>query len=397
MGRTITVIIPTREREDTLKYSLSTVSRLDYDGLEIIVSDNCSSDNTREIVNSFADKRIRYINTGKRVSMTANWEFALSHVSNEWLTVIGDDDGLLSDSLVRMNEIVDETKAHAVRSATCSYFWPGLAGAEVGTLVVPVCDHLEIRSSKEWLGKVAFGKRSYTSLPMLYNGGFVSMQTIRDAMVNSKFYYSSIPDVFSSVRLAHVLDSYAFSHRPLAINGASKHSTGSSTFSRNTTADSPARKFLQEGNIPFHPTYPMNEDGSYPRSFHAILFECMAQVASLDGSMLQISLEKQLKVIMANAGSHRTEVEAWSRAFAKHNQLQFEINQIDRYDAFWKTHSLRFASLRSNLSSVKASPVGNVLQAAENADAILKSPGSWLTRAATSLYGKAKNTVYRVN
>ncbi len=72
-----TVIIPTRERADTLYYSLKTCVTQDYDDLEILVSDNFSQDNTREVVESFKDPRIRYINTGKRVSMSDNWEFAV--------------------------------------------------------------------------------------------------------------------------------------------------------------------------------------------------------------------------------------------------------------------------------------------------------------------------------
>ena len=58
------VIIPTRERSDTLQSSLKTCVGQDYDNLEIIVSDNFSTDNTREVVESFDDPRIRYINTG---------------------------------------------------------------------------------------------------------------------------------------------------------------------------------------------------------------------------------------------------------------------------------------------------------------------------------------------
>ena len=78
-----TVVIPTRERCDTLEHSLRTCVTQDYDNLEILISDNFSQDRTREVVESFNDKRIRYINTGKRLSMTDNFEFALSHVKPE--------------------------------------------------------------------------------------------------------------------------------------------------------------------------------------------------------------------------------------------------------------------------------------------------------------------------
>ena len=49
--------------------------------LDILVSDNFSKDSTEEVVGDIRDPRIRYVNTGKRVCMSHNWEFALSNVS----------------------------------------------------------------------------------------------------------------------------------------------------------------------------------------------------------------------------------------------------------------------------------------------------------------------------
>jgi len=67
-----TVIVPTRERADVLGPALKTVVEQDYDNLRILVSDNFSNDSTRDMVESFRDPRIIYINTGKRLSMSLN-------------------------------------------------------------------------------------------------------------------------------------------------------------------------------------------------------------------------------------------------------------------------------------------------------------------------------------
>ena len=103
----ITVIIPTRERPDTLEMSLRTVTAQNYDNLEIIVSDNFSCDNTEAVVRRNQDPRIKYINTRKRVSMSHNYEFALAHVQEGWVAIIGDDDGLLPDCLEHVGEILE--------------------------------------------------------------------------------------------------------------------------------------------------------------------------------------------------------------------------------------------------------------------------------------------------
>jgi hypothetical protein len=52
------------------------------------------------VVASFKDPRIRYVNTGKHLSMSHNWEFALSHVEKGYVTFVGDDDGLLPGAIL---------------------------------------------------------------------------------------------------------------------------------------------------------------------------------------------------------------------------------------------------------------------------------------------------------
>ena len=44
-----TVIIPTRERAETLYYAIKTCVEQDYENLEIIVSDNASQDDTEKL------------------------------------------------------------------------------------------------------------------------------------------------------------------------------------------------------------------------------------------------------------------------------------------------------------------------------------------------------------
>ena len=120
-----TVVIPTRERSDTLEHALHTCVIQDYDDLEILVSDNFSQDRTREVVESYKDPRIRYINTGRRLSMTDNFEFALSHVpSKGYVIYIGDDDGLLSDGIRGINAVIAGQRTQVLRWDSPYYWWP---------------------------------------------------------------------------------------------------------------------------------------------------------------------------------------------------------------------------------------------------------------------------------
>ena len=245
------VIIPTRERSDTLQSSLKTCVVQDYDNLEIIVSDNFSADNTREVVESFSDPRIRYINTGSRVSMSDNWEFALSHVTGGYLTFMGDDDGLLPDAISTVNAIIQDTGCLAVNSKCAEYRWPSDGENWGSRLAVPLRHGLERRNSRETLLQVMRYQRSYLELPWLYRG-FASLEVVERAMdANGRFFHSMSPDFYSAVALSCVTDSYYFSSRPFALNGWSRHSTGGAHFHTGGLAG-PKQQFQSEDNLPVH-------------------------------------------------------------------------------------------------------------------------------------------------
>jgi glycosyltransferase involved in cell wall biosynthesis len=70
------VVIPTYNRANLLKYGIQTVLEQKFGDFEIVVSDNCSSDNTEEIVKNLNDPRIKYFKTEKNIPMLENWRYA---------------------------------------------------------------------------------------------------------------------------------------------------------------------------------------------------------------------------------------------------------------------------------------------------------------------------------
>jgi glycosyltransferase involved in cell wall biosynthesis len=323
----ITVIVPTRARPDVLASSLKTVTAQDYDNLDIVVSDNLSGDTTEDVVQATGDKRVKYFNTGKRLSMAHNYEFALSQVSDGWVTIVGDDDGLMPGAAVRLAELIRETGSQAIRSATCKYRWPGV-GKPYGRLRVPLKSGYEVRDSKAWLAKALAGYASFPDLPMFYTGGFVDMRIVESVRKHSgAFFRSCIPDVYSSVAFASVTESYVYCEEPLAVNGISKHSTGTSQFSNSKNQEaSPAKKFLSEGNIPLHKDIPACADGNIPPSIHALIFESYLQTDFLRNGPGATSetMREQLEIILASSPAGDRDVEEWARLFAGLHGLDFE-------------------------------------------------------------------------
>lgn len=91
----ISVIVPTHNREKTIKKSIDSVLCQTYNNIEIIVVDDKSTDNTEEVINSIKDNRIKYIkldeNKGacfarnKGIELAQGKYIAFQDSDDEWL------------------------------------------------------------------------------------------------------------------------------------------------------------------------------------------------------------------------------------------------------------------------------------------------------------------------
>lgn len=376
----ITIIIPTRERCDVLESSLRTAISQDYENLEIIVSDNFSDDGTANVVRRANDRRVRYLNTGKRLSMSHNWEFALSHVDDGWVTFMGDDDGLIPGAISSVANIIRTTQAKAIRSDFCTYDWPSITGTAHGQLIVPLAKGLEVRNADLWLSKVMHGRAKYNQLPMIYNGGFIHISILRKIREGTgSFFRSTNPDVFSAVAIARSIESYAYTDTPLAISGTSKHSNGYSYFSTNSQRDeSPRKQFASEGNIPFHLSVPPCADGSIPLSLQVCVYEAYMQSEALGGNIADVSPAQQLKVILAKASKHRRSITEWGAAFAKMHDIDFaetlRSSTSERYQ-LQSREWIRKVFNAANSVITDTLPIKNIHEASIAAGVIRSSPG----------------------
>src|SRR5438093_5505972 len=120
----ITVAIPTiTGRSAYLRWALQTCVTQNHD-FEILVSDNSLGD-SREVVDSFHDRRIRYVRPPVYLPMSAHWDFVLTQVSGDLLAIIGDDDGLMPDCIGRVTEIYQNTGRNlAIHHSLGNYCWP---------------------------------------------------------------------------------------------------------------------------------------------------------------------------------------------------------------------------------------------------------------------------------
>ncbi len=72
---TFSVLLPTHNRLEYLRYAVESVRRQDDPEWEIVISDNDSTDDIAGYVEGLADTRVRYVRTDSFVPVTQNSAF----------------------------------------------------------------------------------------------------------------------------------------------------------------------------------------------------------------------------------------------------------------------------------------------------------------------------------
>ena len=99
------IVIPTYNRASDLQFALYCIFQQSFSDYEIVISDNCSTDNTESIINKLKNKKIRYFRNGKNIGMITNQKKAIEYAKGEYVFLHGDDDFLLyEDSLQKIYE-----------------------------------------------------------------------------------------------------------------------------------------------------------------------------------------------------------------------------------------------------------------------------------------------------
>ena len=89
----VTIGIPTYNRADRyLPQALESAISQTYSNLEILIADNCSTDNTPMLVRSFKDSRIRYVKHKKNIGFVHNTAFCVEQARGDFLLMLHDDD-----------------------------------------------------------------------------------------------------------------------------------------------------------------------------------------------------------------------------------------------------------------------------------------------------------------
>lgn len=216
------VIIPTRERPETLRFAMQSILCQHGDDFELLISDNASGPETEQIARGFNDPRVVYVRTDRRLSMCDNWDFAFTHARGDYIAFLGDDDALMPRALEKVRQVTQNRKPDILMGTSYHYLWPvGELPAEL--LWVPAKqEHREIHLEPLIDRTFRLGGAGYDRLPCAYRC-FVHRRLFESlANVTGRIFHSMAPDVFTTFALPFFCPVADHVGEPLFVSGQSR-------------------------------------------------------------------------------------------------------------------------------------------------------------------------------
>jgi glycosyltransferase involved in cell wall biosynthesis len=122
------IVIPAYNRREYLKQAIASCLKQTAREFEIIVSDDCSSDDLRLVTESFGDSRVKYHRSESRLGAARNHQHAVSLSSGTYAIALHSDDLLLPECLEMAGAALDLNPAAAAVYFPCIY----LTGLKLG-------------------------------------------------------------------------------------------------------------------------------------------------------------------------------------------------------------------------------------------------------------------------
>ncbi len=371
-----TVIIPTKNRAEYLKYTLKTCVLQEYPNFMIIVSDDCSDDNSVEIVNAYAqiDDRIKLYAHDKHLGMRDNFEFALSKVKPGYVMALGGDDGLIPGCIQRMFEILEETQSELLTWTPAAFSYPTFDGDESIFYVRRKHAPHKIIKSEEFLTKLTQTfNYQVPGCPMFYIQGVASTKLIdrvKSRTPDQCFYYCPTPDGFSGVVLAGEVENYTMSYEPLSIIGTTKKSQGQNYRRTDEQSRKEAEEFFNDNirrrmhkELASQPYSPLStlmtadylltarDLPGWPGKMPTISFELLLKKSFeliANGTYDNDVLIRELKILREIAIQHDL-LSQFNKLYKKTKKI---IGKDRAIKGFAYTHSIRFPGNRLNINNI---------------------------------------------
>ncbi|MGI0107070.1 glycosyltransferase family 2 protein [Salinimicrobium sp. WS361] len=120
------IIIPNFNREEVIRTAISSVLEQTYTNFEIIVVDDCSTDNSRQVIAGVKDARLKLLQMPKNSGAAAARNYGIKHSKGDYISLLDSDDFYAP-------EFLEETfKGLSTAESSVGFSWTGVRYFEAG-------------------------------------------------------------------------------------------------------------------------------------------------------------------------------------------------------------------------------------------------------------------------
>jgi glycosyltransferase involved in cell wall biosynthesis len=116
MNPLVSILIPVYNREHPVVETIESAIHQTYTNIEIIIVDNCSTDNTWSVLQDFSrkDDRIKIFQNPENVGPVRNWKRCIDESSGEYAKILFSDDLISKDFLEEAMNVFEDVAAFVI-------------------------------------------------------------------------------------------------------------------------------------------------------------------------------------------------------------------------------------------------------------------------------------------
>ena len=174
------IILPVKNGGQHVKECVNSILNQTYTGFTLHVLDNCSTDGTGDWIQSLTDERIIYLPSATPLTIEENWGRIKDIGKNEFITLIGHDDILLSHYLETMEQLIADNPAASLYQTHFNYI-------DSNGIVIKPCKPMPEKEDGP-----AFLKNFLTNTVDIMGTGFMMRSNDYDAVGGIPVFYPNL-------------------------------------------------------------------------------------------------------------------------------------------------------------------------------------------------------------
>ena len=118
----ISIVTASYNYQDYIKETIQSVLDQTYSDWELIIVDDCSTDNSVDVIKSFSDDRIKLFINEKNLGLAQTVKRGVEYATGDWIVFLESDDLITSDNIEKKVEIVKKYSDLNLIFNDCEFF-----------------------------------------------------------------------------------------------------------------------------------------------------------------------------------------------------------------------------------------------------------------------------------